>query len=110
MADNPPKKINAVSDWLNKPRQEKTDLFEQRQKLWDALHRFIQGHGAWLTSAPGAKYLRIECKQGSALPAKLIELGYSPRHCGTGTRLTSGNTPETIFLPVDILEITLPGK
>ena len=54
--------------------------------------------------------MRIECKQGSALPAKLIELGYSPRHCGTGTRLTSGHTPETIFLPIDILEITLPGS
>jgi hypothetical protein len=106
MADNPMNKKTNYVEYLKVEASQS----ERRTKLWDALHRFIQGHGAWLISAPGAKFLRIECKQGSALPAKLMELGYSPRHCGTGTRLNSGHTPETIFLPVDILEIKLPGK
>lgn len=98
-----------VRDWINRPYGEFSAEFEKRRKLWEALCAYIHGQGAWLISAPGAKYLRIECKQGSALPAKLMELSYSPRHCGTGTRLTPGNTAETIFLPVDVIEITL-GK
>jgi hypothetical protein len=48
--------------------------------------------------------LRIECKQGSALPAKLIGLGYNLRQCATNTRITSGG-----FMPVDVIELSL-GK
>jgi hypothetical protein len=56
-----------------------------------------------------AKGLRVEVPSGSLLPARLIEYGYNPRHCGIGTRLTSGSTPENIFRNVDIIEISL-GK
>jgi hypothetical protein len=60
--------------------------------------------------------------QDSALPGKLMALGYAVRNCGTGTRLTPGGTVETIgtrsapitrhhagFTPIEILEISLPG-
>lgn len=106
MANNPlpPKpKIKTVSDWINRPRQQGSDAFERHRKLWDALNRFIHNQGdAWLVSLPRAKFLRIECKQGSALPAKLSELGYNPRHCGMNTRIVSGG-----FASVDVIEITL---
>jgi hypothetical protein len=68
---------------------------------------------------------RIETPQGSALPAKLLELGYQPRHCGSATRLVPGGKIETItehssgepiirhhagIIPIDILEIELLGQ
>jgi membrane protein involved in colicin uptake len=40
--------------------------------------------------------LRFEVRRDSALPAKLIELGYAVRHCGTTIRLTPTGTVETI--------------
>ena len=76
----------------------------------------------WVVSPPGAKNLRVEVRRDSTLSAKLVELGYNPTHCGTGTRIASGGTVETIIergkqtarlhdgiIPVDIIEITL-GK
>jgi hypothetical protein len=35
----------------------------------------------------------------------LTELGYSPRHLSTGVRIQIG-----AFLPVDVIEISLPVK
>jgi len=133
MADNPtnPKKAKAKNtyiDWRNRPYAGPSAASEESKKrsdLWDALNVFIQTSGAWLTSLPGVSVLRVEVPQGSLLPAKLIELGYNPRHCGTGTRLTPGGTVETVsehchgkpitrqhhgFVPIDIIEIKLPGK
>jgi hypothetical protein len=98
--------------------------FEQRRKLWEALITYITSNGGWVTGLPGAKHLRAEVPRGSALPAKLMEFGYSIRHCGAGTRLTPGGNVEIItehstgkpiarhhagFVPVDIIEITLAG-
>ena len=37
------------------------------------------------------------CPQKTALPARVLELGYSVRSAGVGTRLTPGDTPESIF-------------
>lgn len=100
MADNPTNKKKNFVEYL----KVEASLIERRKNLWDALKRFIESQGAWLTSVPGAKSLRIECRQGSALPSKLVGLGYSPRLCSTGMRIVSGG-----FTPVDVLEITL-GK
>ena len=108
MAD-PPKKKTTVSDWLNRPPQQRPDAFEQRRKLWEALTAYIHSNGGFVTSPPDTKNLRAEVPQKSALPARLLELGYSVRSAGVGTRLAPGNTPEAMFLPVDIIEIA-PGK
>jgi hypothetical protein len=35
--------------------------------------------GCSIVSVPGHKTIRVETRQGSALPAKLQELGYAPR-------------------------------
>ena len=53
-------------------------------------------------SPPGAKYVRVEILKDSALPVKLVDLGYDPRVAGVNTRITS-----TGFMPVDVISITL---
>ena len=78
---------------------------EQRKKLWEALSKYIHDNGCFLVSLPSEKNLRIEAPKNSSLPVKLRELGYAPRHLSTGTRIQAG-----AFLPVDTIEITLPGK
>jgi hypothetical protein len=129
MADTPErdtKKTKTVSDWVNRPARPESAGLEQRRRLWEALAEFVASQGGWVTSLPGVKDLRIECPAGSALPSRLIELGYSPRHCGSSTRITPTGTVEAItkhsstgqpiihhhagIVPVDILEISLPGK
>jgi hypothetical protein len=107
----------------NPPAAPTKEISEKRQRLRDALTTFIQGAGGWVTSVPGAKNLRVEIRQGSSLPAKLIELGYHPRLCGAGTRL--GGVTETTndrrtaapiirqidgFIATDIIEIELSGR
>jgi hypothetical protein len=76
----------------------------QHRKLWNALSDYIHSNGCFLVSPP-SKYLRIEVPRGSALPAKLTELGYSPRKVTIGTRIQAG-----ALLPVDVIEISLKGK
>jgi hypothetical protein len=100
-----PKEIEAAVRALSSRAAE----FEQRNKLWHALTAHIQSNGGWVTSLPGTKHLRFEVRQDSALPAKLIEFGYSVRHSGTSTRITGG-AEDHGFTPVDIIELTLPGK
>jgi hypothetical protein len=75
MADAPPKKAKAVTDWMNKPRQERPDVTEQRRKLWEALTVFIHSNGG--NVVPGTKRLRVELPKNSALSARLVELGCS---------------------------------
>lgn len=82
---------------------------EQRRKLWETLTAFIQSNGGWVTCPPGTRSLRFEARRDSALPAKLIELGYAVSHAGTTTRIT-GDTEDHGFTPVDIIELALPGK
>jgi len=74
----------------------------RRKELFEGLSKFIHANGCFLVSSPSEKNLRIEVPQGSALPSKLRELGYSPRHVTTGTRAQSGK-----FVPVDTIAITL---
>ena len=107
MADGPPpKKPKAVTDWVNKPRPERLDVTEQRRKLWEALTTFIHSNGGNVVSPPGTKRLRVELPQNSALPARLLELGYPVRAAGITTRITGG-TENHGFMPVDIIEFTL---
>ena len=106
MADSPPPKKKAISDWINRPRQNKPDIAEQRRKLWEALTAFIRSNGGHVVSLPGTKNLRVELPQNSALPARLLELGYSVRAAGITTRIT-GSTENHGFMPVDVIEITL---
>ena len=62
-----------------------------------------------MTSLPGTKHLCFEVRRDSALPAKLIELGYAVRHSGTKTRIIGG-AEDHGFTAVDIIEFTLPGQ
>jgi hypothetical protein len=96
---------------------------DKRRKLWDALNKLVHQEGGWITSVPGVPYIRLECLRGSSLPAKLSEIGFSPRYVGVSTRLVPGGTIKTTtehstgmpltrrhtgFVPIDIVEITLP--
>ena len=104
MADNPPERKKNFDDWRNiafagaKARE----AAQRRKTLLAALGKFIHANGGWVTSVPGAKYVRADIRKDSALPVKLVDLGYDLRHCGVSTQIANGN-----FLPVDIIEITL---
>jgi hypothetical protein len=102
----PPKKPSkVVRDWINRPRETRTGPLEKRRELSEALTEFVRQNGGWVISVPGAENMRIETPRDSALPTKLLELHYSVRSAGIGTRITSGK-----FLPVEVIEISLPGK
>jgi hypothetical protein len=128
MANNPANKKTKNPTyivWRNRPYagSATSEAARRRNELWQALNAFIAQQGGWVVSLPNAARMRIEMCQGSNLVSKLIEYGYSPTHCGTGTRITPTGTKETIasrgskqtarlhdgFMPVDIIEITL-GK
>jgi hypothetical protein len=127
MAERDTKKPKTVREWVNdrRPVRSTSVEFEKRRRQWEALSAFVTGEGGWVTSLPGVIHLRVEVPQGSALPAKLIELGYSVRAAGSGTRITPRDTIETItahsttgkpiirhhpgFQNIDIIEITLEG-
>jgi hypothetical protein len=124
MVERPEKKPKYVSDWRNRPYGEATpSASKKRAELADALVTYIQkNNDAWVTSLGGKFPLRVEIPQGSTLPSKLMELGYSVRSAGAGTRI--GTTTETItahstrapiirhhsgIFPVDVIEISLGG-
>jgi len=74
----------------------------KRRELWGALRDFIHQQG-WVTSVSGQPTMRLEIPKNSTLPAKLVEFGYSPRHCGMTTRITTKGS----LMPVDILILDL---
>jgi len=78
---------------------------DKKRELWNALYDFVHGNGGWVVSVPDAFPLRVELRQGSALPAKLTQAGYAPRSCGMTTRIL----PNKPIVSVDIIEIDLPG-
>jgi hypothetical protein len=112
-----------ITDWRKaRPAPLLADIQAKRQKLWDALNEYVREGGGWVTSVPGVPLLRIEVPQGSELAAKLTALGYTVVHCGAGERLTPTGIVETTgtrsapiirhhagFVPIEILEISLPG-
>src|SRR6476660_7167999 len=77
---------------------------QHRVNLSEALTRFIQGNGGFVTSPPGQRLVRIEIAKDSPLPVKLVEMGYNPIQCGSTMR-----TMNSGFVQVDIIEISL-GK
>jgi hypothetical protein len=121
-------KAKEISEWRNRPPDTPAadEQAKKQREVWSALHEFICANGGWVTSRPHYSLLRIEAPQGSPLPAKLVELGYSVRMAGTATRLVPNASAETVteygparnqvvrhhpgFVPVNILEITLPRR
>jgi hypothetical protein len=71
----------------------------KRRELWGALRDFIHQQAGWVTSVPGQQTMRLEIPKNSTLPAKLVEFGCSPRHCGMTTRITAKEP----LMPLDIL-------
>ena len=80
-------------------------ITEKQRRLWDALNAFVMANGGWITSHPAHRWITIECKKDSAIPALLATAGYDPRHVGSHLRIDAGK-----FLQVDEIEIILPGK
>jgi hypothetical protein len=78
---------------------------EKQKRLWNALEEFCRQQGAWVVSIPHHRNLRIEIVKDSKLPAELTRLGYAPCHVNSHIRIVGGK-----FLPVDVVEISLPGK
>jgi hypothetical protein len=72
MADSPPPKKKAISDWINRPRQDKPDIAAQRRKSWEALTAFIQSNGGHVVSPPGTKSLRVEIMKTHRYQAALL--------------------------------------
>jgi hypothetical protein len=107
MAESPDKKKINFTDWRNQAFVERADrvALERRNELWQALNKWVIQQGAWVVSLPNVPRIRIEARRGSNLTIKLKQLGYEPRHCGVNTRVASSG-----FLPVDVIEISLPGK
>ena len=92
---------NLVSRGGNDP-----DVAKKRQELWEKLNNLVIADGSgWLTSAPGARRVRLEVREGSALPIRLAERGFKLNFVGSGSRLTaSGDTP------VQIIEFRIDGR
>jgi hypothetical protein len=76
---------------------------EQRRDLWRALNTYIFQQGGSVTTLPDKWPMRIEVGKDSALPVKLGEFGYTPRHVGATMRTTGQGITQ-----VDVLEINLP--
>jgi hypothetical protein len=77
----------------------------EAMRLWSAIEEFCREQGGWVVSVPGLRALRIECRKDSGIPAKLIAAGHNIRHVGSHTRISAGE-----FLPVNLIEIMMPGK
>jgi hypothetical protein len=86
-------------------RKESPLIIEKRMRLFDAINAFCRELGGWVISVPGHRTVRIECRKDSVIPAKLIAAGHDVRHVGSHTRIHAGD-----FLPVDEIEIVMPGK
>ena len=107
MADDTPKRKEYDSaNWevVAHENARAREAAQRRKNLLEALSKYISANGGWVTSVPGAKYIRVEILKNSALPTKLAEIGYVPRLCSTGIRIIDGS-----FKPVDVIEVTL-GK
>lgn len=113
---------NPYVDWRNRPCAANAGTEEKRKQneRWAALAEFIRRHGGAVVSLPGVKTLRVEVPKGSALPAKLAELGYNITERGTVTRITGTDTISPAaerfvgtlspFAECDVLEVRLDGR
>lgn len=74
------------------------DQSKRRAQESEAITKFIQVRGAWVTSVPGAGQVAFEAPVDSsgALAAELAKIGYRVEHVGRGARLVPGGTVEII--------------
>jgi hypothetical protein len=122
MADPKPKTKLDWTSWRNKPYASGDNQKKKQAEAFDAMNAFVRKHGGSIVSPPGNKTLRVEVPKGSALPAKLRELGYIVAEHGTVTRVTGVTAPisakeeritrtaPSAFAEMDVLEIRLDGK
>ena len=75
-----------------------------RKDLFETLAKFVNAHGGFITSVPGARDVRIEVPKDSDLAARLQTLGWPVFQCGASTRVTGQG-----IVSVDCLEVVL-GK
>jgi hypothetical protein len=108
MAADPPKK-KAITDWINRPRQDKPDITEQRRKLWEALTAFIHSNGGHVVSLPGAKNLRVEVPCGSSLPAATDRIRLQTSLLWHWHQIITRQHAGRYFSQRDVIEVTL-GK
>ncbi len=79
------------TSWRNKPyAASHSDRAQTRAALWDSFTDFVRLHRGWITSPPGSRIAILETEKGSALPAKLAELGYRVTELANGSRLIGG--------------------
>src|SRR5262249_52992290 len=98
------KKPVTVTDWRNRPRTAVNDELAKKMELFAQLESFIRNNGGWLISSPGEKVFRFEAPLDSALPRKLIEMGWTIRFMGTSVRILPDSVSETF------VDYSLPGR
>src|SRR5262249_6242860 len=109
-----------VAEWLTLPEVRKlleksrddvaierdAQAVAMRKRLWLALNEIVTPARGRAVSVPGTKRVRIEVPEGNDLAGKLADLGYAIDHRGIGMRTVGMATHS--FVPVEIIEITLP--
>ncbi len=81
------------TSWRNKPyAASRSDGAQTRAAAWDSFTDFVRLHRGWITSPPGGRTATLEVEKGSALPAKLAQLGYVVTELANGSRLI-GSAP-----------------
>ncbi len=77
-------------------------ITQERRRLWNALNKYITDQGGFVVSPPFASPLRIEIMPGSPLPARLRELGYTPGHAESITRVTGDGIKNADVIYIDL--------
>jgi len=76
--------------WQNCAKSRRRRPTEKHKQLFHSLAQYARMNGAWITSPPGQKWLRLETPSDSTLPDKLFDAGYSLQEIGTGERIEAG--------------------
>ena len=78
MADGTKKTKGDWISWKTRPYDSsRSNEANRRTELWSAFNDFVRENRGWITSPPGSRAVVLETEKGSALPAKLVGLGYS---------------------------------
>jgi hypothetical protein len=110
--------------WKNRPYDSsRSNEANRRAELWQAFCDFVRSHRGWIVSPPGSRVAVLETERGSALPSKLVDLGYQVTELANGERVIGGgpSLAEEVLMrqgyqinargptmPVDRYEVTLP--
>ena len=84
--------------------QQQHRILERRKARHAALNTFIDEHGGWLVSIPGAPVMRFEAAPGSSLPEDLRGKGYVVTPVGDTMRVT----PNAGIVQTEVFELALP--